>query len=155
MSALIAARRQLLAERIALVNEHGMKLGGDARRLWVLHLSFNFFYDSDARINERAALVERIRECAEDGRILVVESGMDCDCVRYAGLLRSCPATVRDFYALHDQVMRAAEGPVSLFIDRPSNARCHAYHSRDLALEAHEDGHPHCVSTVRYDEYGK
>jgi len=72
-----------------------------------------------------------------------VEWGMDCDCVQYH-YERNIPApTVIAFERDRDSMYEWADGPCNLGIgepvDEPEN------HSRDLALEAYEDGHPHVV----------
>jgi hypothetical protein len=93
----------------------------------------------------RQALHRRIAECNEGGQIAIIESGMDCDCVRYSGHVSLCDATVAAFDAEHDHRAHHADGPFSLSVERPSVARGIRYESRDLALEAFEDGHPHSI----------
>lgn len=97
------------------------------------------------RINKRAALAALIERCAEDGKIAVVESGRDCDCVEYSGKVSIIEATARAFHAHEQGVAEWADGPFHLAIEKPSVARGIQAESRDLALEAYEDGHPHSV----------
>ena len=45
----------------------------------------------------RRALNTRIHQCNEGGKILVVESGRDCDCVEYSGRTRIIEASIKAF----------------------------------------------------------
>lgn len=95
---------------------------------------------------ERATLKRAIAVFAENGRVALHTTGMDCDCVEYSGVARSSiPAQVvaveREIQGIYD----AADGPVSVGLMKPSEAAACESISRDLALEAFEDGHPHCV----------
>lgn len=98
------------------------------------------------RINERAALAARIASCAENGVVSIHESGMDCDCVTFSGILRhAVPATL---YAVNKEMCDAqqwADGPLHLTVISPSEAKGVEYKSRDNVMEAYEDGHPHSV----------
>jgi hypothetical protein len=52
-----------------------------------------------------------------------------------------------------NEIYNDAEGPVyGLWFSSPEQKA--KYVSRDLAMEAYEDGHAHSVSMVRYDEDG-
>lgn len=90
-------------------------------------------------------LRQRIADCAEDGQILVIESGRDCDGVEYTGRTRLIEATPAAFRALDDEIAEWADGPYELSVARPSERASIAYQSRDLVAEAHEDGHPHVI----------
>lgn len=118
----------------------------EVRVLRILHFLHrgNIEHLRRARLH-RLALHQRIVECAEDGKILVIESGRDCDCVEYHGKTMLCPANVRAFDRLHDEIAKWADGPFRLDIDKPSNRDRYEYRSRDLALEAFEDGHQHHI----------
>lgn len=95
------------------------------------------------RINKKAALAAIIAKYQQDGRIRVEESGRDCDCVEYSGHMHECDATVRAFEKLSDDIYQWADGPFRLTIV-PWDAQIERT-SRDLVLEAHEDGHPHSI----------
>lgn len=94
---------------------------------------------------QRLAFLQQIRDYAEDGQIAVVWSGMDCDGVRYSGDVRMVSATKQDVTEHIDHVYEWADGPCVYSLMRPSCARELEYQSRDLAAEAHEDGHSHCL----------
>ena len=96
--------------------------------------------------------IDRIRACAVDGKVSVSVDQMDCDCSRWTSS-RLVSATWVAVEYHYNELMYNAEGPIyGVWIDTPENGA--AYHSRDLAMEAFEDGHPHSVSMARYDEDG-
>lgn len=97
------------------------------------------------RYEQRLAVHRLLRECAENGKVLVVESGMDCDCVQYAGKCRLIDANIKAYDELYNSVAEWADGPFSFSIDRPSNAALHGYRSVDLVMEAYENGYRHSV----------
>lgn len=113
-----------------------------SRRAQIAARAFGYL---DEHINRRAALLTRIETCAEDGKVALVESGRDCDGVRYTGRVRLIEATPRAYWAEYEQVADWADGPFSFAIVRPSEATGIEYQSRDLTLEAFEDGHAHCL----------
>jgi hypothetical protein len=90
----------------------------------------------------------------EGNFIAVVWSGMDCDCVRYSGEVHYILAYKAEVEKHIESQYRDAEGPISFYLMRPSEADKIHYSSRDLALEAFEDGHSHVVSDARFDEDG-
>lgn len=98
-----------------------------------------------ARINKRAALKAHIDKCAVGGMIGIVESGRDCDCVEYVRPCEPIPATVYHFNKLEQEKAQWADGPFRLEIMTPAEAQGVESESRDLALEAFEDGHPHHI----------
>lgn len=87
----------------------------------------------------------KIKSVAEHGEVAVVESGMDCDCVQYSGHVTITTADVR---AVEDHIAERlawADGPINFRLMKPSEARGLVARSRDLALEAYENGHQHVV----------
>lgn len=94
-----------------------------------------------AAIINTADIIERM---AHEGRIKLVESGMDCDCVKYDGRVHECDATLEAYDKLHDEISEWADGPFSLRIV-PWDEEI-KYTSRDLAMEAYENGHPHHIT---------
>lgn len=97
------------------------------------------------RLLECMRIERRIIECAEGGKVAVVESGRDCDCVEYSGHVRIIDATVEAFTWLDSQIGDWADGPYHLAIIKPSEAAGIRRESRDLVLEAMEDGHRHAI----------
>ena len=93
----------------------------------------------------RQGFLTNLRQMAEGGKIAAIESGRDCDCVEYSGKVHIIDATVAAYNALHDDLSDWADGPFRLCLERPSVAQRVKYESRDLVMEAHEDGHPHVI----------
>ena len=75
--------------------------------------------------------------------IYVIYGGMDCDCVKYEDST-TC-ASQSDFEEWENELYEYAEGTV--WARQVSKAEYDKFSpsSRDLALEAYEDGHPHIV----------
>lgn len=87
----------------------------------------------------------KLKAVAENGEVAIVESGMDCDGVQYWGDVTILPADVR---AVEDHIAKRlawADGPMNFQLARPSEVRDLVAESRDLALEAHENGHQHVL----------
>ena len=115
----------------------------------VFHLWLcNKFRSSTARNKrlEYLKFINRIAECVDnDGMMNVEESGMDCDGVRYQGQLHKIPATKEAYYKLQEEIGEWADGPFYLCLVTPKVAESIVYDSRDLGMEAFEDGHQHII----------
>jgi len=94
---------------------------------------------------ERAKKAALISELAEGGKIALVESGMDCDGVKYDGAVSIITANLVAVEAEINRRYEWADGPCFFGLESPSVAERIRYNSRDLALEAFEDGHPHVL----------
>ena len=95
---------------------------------------------------KRVELQKLISAKSERGQVVILESGMDCDCVAFSNRkykVEALPVAVR---AMMDRIYENAEGPCHLSIVSPSTAKSMDYSSHDLALEAYENGHPGKVS---------
>lgn len=95
----------------------------------------------DNRINERAALLARIQDIQEDGVIAIVRSGIDCDGSQYTRTIHCTMPHMMKFQMLEDQHYDSLDGVESTHFGRPSEYP-REYKSRDLAMEAYENGHP-------------
>lgn len=93
----------------------------------------------------RAELRSTLDRLAEDGRIAIVHGGLDCDGVQVSGCVDTLPAQAMAVERWRDRMHAQAEGPLWGHLEAPSATRGIRRHSRDLALEAFEDGHPHCM----------
>lgn len=92
----------------------------------------------------RIGILGQLNCWAENGKIAVIESGMDCDGVSYDGRRHLIDASLAALQALEASISEWADGPFSLRLQRPSvPAR---YASRDNVAEAHEDGHAHSIT---------
>ena len=98
----------------------------------------------ESLLAERVQIKAQLDHCTEDGNVCIVESGMDCDSVRYChGRVKPTP-TVIAYMRDCDSMYEWADGPCHMGICKPSE-RPESY-SRDLAMEAFENGHPHYIS---------
>jgi len=95
---------------------------------------------------KRATILRQVVEYAENGKIAMVNSGMDCDCSRWENSVSIIRATVKSVDKWVNDFYANAEGPQSCRLERPSVAKKLQHSSRDLALEAFEDGHPYSIS---------
>jgi len=130
---------------------------GDTVKLWIRNSFASFNADGiHSMLAERWEQVARIEECRITGtnQMWVTESGRDCDCVQYSGYMHKCEATLAAYYKLYDEINSYADGPFSLRPVTEEEREEIRPQSRDLAMEAYEDGHSHVVSAVRFDEDG-
>src|SRR2546426_11067477 len=86
-----------------------------------------------------------IRKYAENGKVGVVENGRDCDGVKYWGRVHIIAATLTAFRKLDDEMGQWADGPYHFSLCRVSELDRVEYGTRDLVMEAHEDGHRHVI----------
>lgn len=97
------------------------------------------------KLAERQRRAERLASLAEGGRVCIVSSGMDCDGGAWAGRVYDMPANVYAVERFIERQYEWADGPLRLELASPSECEEVEYESRDLALEAFEDGHAHCI----------
>lgn len=119
-----------LAVRNLACNEHG--------RFWDIKGGY-----VDEAINRRSAIINCINDRAVDGKVWVAQSGTDCDGSRYQWSAYQIPATYIAYQHELDRIHNSADGPVCLHICKADELP-EAW-SRDLALEAFEDGHQHII----------
>lgn len=106
---------------------------------WEGHSSLHY------NINARGKLEKWLNEVTVNGKVVSRSKGMDCDCSAWDR------ATLTDrpqLFAEHRSIESAyewADGPLSIWYERPSEGFENFNNSRDLALEAYEEGHPHVV----------
>lgn len=91
----------------------------------------------------RQRFAREIAQVASDGLVQLVQSGMDCDCVRYCHGGVYVPASVIKVEHEIDEIRLWADGYVYVAVVSPHERV--TSRSDDLATAAHEDGHPHCV----------
>jgi hypothetical protein len=114
--------------------------------LAILHiLHSNKLMEMHAATQRRIAFLRSIPQLAEGGFIAIVEDGRDCDCVQYTGRVHVVAANKEAIEAQADSIAEWADGPFELRLERPSVASKINPTSRDLAMEAYEDGHPHYI----------
>lgn len=103
-------------------------------------------------IGRRSRMKSHLDSVRHNGKVALNVDQMDCDCARWTSgrIIDAHPLNVEREI---DEVLQNAEGPVYM-IEVVAPVDIAGYVSRDLALEAYEDGHPHSVSASRYDEDG-
>lgn len=146
-------RRPAVAERCRAINaylESMRELGRDAasyrrkaKRMF-RDCAGRFMVDAD-ELAYRAKLGRTLAKYAEGGRVLIVESGRDCDGASWENRTFEIKAQVAAYIKMRDQKHEWADGPIWFQIDRPSARTRYDYQCRDLALEAFENGHPHII----------
>lgn len=100
--------------------------------------------DRPDELQARLMLKAKVALCAEDGKVALVNWGMDCDCSRWDDRVSLVPANVMSVLKWEKDFYEWAEGPQGYRVTRPSMAPKKSS-SRDLAMEAFEDGHAHVV----------
>lgn len=94
---------------------------------------------------ERAAEAAHYASCIEGGMVGIIRDGMDCDCSAYhrEAILPAQPyrAWLRSEGRHHSWL----DGPERTYVVRPSEITPYSDHSRDLAMEAFEDGRAHSI----------
>ncbi len=105
------------------------------------------FLPGDASlIGTRGKLAIEIYDKAVDGRVAINIDQMDCDCCRWTSSFVT-PALPFAIERRLNDIYSDAEGPIyGLWFSAPED-KAH-YKSRDLAMEAFEDGHPHSISAA-------
>lgn len=121
-------RRQFKQAMKAFIDEHGKR-------------------NYRALICEENARLRRILDRAQsDGKIGIVVSGMDCDCSSFhRERVYDSFSSVMEIKRFEDKAYEDAEGPLTVSFIHPSKINPSNNASRDLALEAFEDGHAHVV----------
>jgi hypothetical protein len=100
---------------------------------------------------ENAGIRKTLDRCWSNGQIGVAVTGMDCDCSAYGREYTvEMPNCVAAFKRWFDKHIEYLDGPESQRFMRPEEVDKSNHYSRDLALEAFEDGHPHVVRDWRY-----
>lgn len=107
---------------------------------------------TDVDVDANAWARRIIDAYARDGRIGFIRSGMDCDCTQYyAESTLTIDGTVADFLRWYNGYLEGLEGPDSHRFCDPAEIEP-VYRTRDRAMEAYEDGHPHLVRFTMGDD---
>jgi hypothetical protein len=128
------------------------------RKLWYDHAQKmrrgRQYRMDDSVIGCRAALHTAFSPYVVDGKVALNVDQMDCDCARWTQGSVIDAVSVLAVERRVNMIYEDAEGPIyGLWFSKPKQKA--EYVSRDLAMEAFEDGHAHSVSMVRYDEDGE
>lgn len=117
------------------------------RTMNLMHNQCQVYWENHRRLEKRLALHRALRDSSIGGKVIVIESGMDCDGVQYTGRHHTIDASIKAFDALYERIAEYADGPFHLWPVSPERAAEIHYVSRDRTLEAFEDGHAHCIHT--------
>jgi len=96
------------------------------------------------RINERHQLASCLREATWGGVVACHVSGTDCDGGRYHYSTNRRVGSVMAEWMDAEQQYAHADGMMQIWYTKPCKP---VRYSRDLGLEAWEDGHPHVLYT--------
>jgi hypothetical protein len=98
-----------------------------------------------AACDSNAAIRAKLDACSVNGLIGLITDGMDCDCSKYHDE-RIIPvwSSVAAFKQWDDDRQSYLDGPETVWLVMPDNVTP-GHSSRDLALEAFEDGHPYSI----------
>ena len=94
---------------------------------------------------EKIHKIKKINSLAENGKILIIIGGCDCDGSEYYGQSYLVDANYTAVSHFENWQADGADGSIGFDYDRPSNECEYSYSSRDLALEAYENGHNHVI----------
>lgn len=97
-------------------------------------------------INQRGSMRAHFEAVQQNGKIGIIVAGMDCDCVKYHyEHVEPVPVSMMVWQRGEQKRCDYAEGPESVHYVSPNEVQHGAYWSRDLVMEAYEDGHSHVV----------
>ena len=97
-------------------------------------------------VERNARLKAWIDKAAEGGRVLLLNSGMDCDCAQWRNvILGEYVANVTTIKAAINQRLEWAEGHETFDLAPPSDRDKIEPETRDLVLEAFERGNQYAV----------
>jgi hypothetical protein len=103
-------------------------------------------YRSNNNLLENKNLeVLKIKENAENGRVLIVYGGRDCDGSQSDGYTKLVDAGYYSAQKFIDSLYEGADGAIWYEFAKPSAISNIAVETRDLTLEAFENGHSHII----------
>jgi len=101
--------------------------------------------------NKKDELAEKARRFAyiygkaENGYVVPITEGCDCDGVQYRHIGEPVKAVPLVLLKQEDDEYDWADGPMHIYYEKPSIALKMENKSVDRALEAYENGHPHSI----------
>ena len=98
--------------------------------------------------HRRWSAMYREREKIATGEAYYVESGTDCDCVQYCDRPRRIEGNWYEFDRYRNEAYEWADGLMYFSVLTKEEAEEVMPFQRDLAMEAHENGHPHWVTSA-------
>ena len=116
------------------------------RHCYMMGLSASGQNRSDP-LAHKLQLIKTVKKFAENGKILLIEGGCDCDGSQYQNKTHLVNATFVEVNAFIEHAEKWADGSIYFDFDFPSNDEDYTRSSRDLVLEAFENGHQHIIYT--------
>ena len=103
--------------------------------------SFAFLLAEKYQFNVKEIVLEKIKKNAENGRVLIVYGGRDCDGSQSDGYTKLVDAGYYSAQKFINSLYEGADGAVWYEFAKPSEDADIVVETRDLALEAFENGH--------------
>jgi len=97
------------------------------------------------KLKENLDFQRHIDKHAVDGKVAIVYGGVDCDHSRWDNRVAIVNANITSVIGWENDYMEYAEGAQWCDIEPMAYALSLKESSRDLAMEAFEDGHPHVI----------
>jgi hypothetical protein len=117
----------------------------ERRRRWMYEIGKMAIANKpDDVMADKVRFTHGVYDLSENGEVGVAWDETDCDMCRATGV-NVMPAIPVLVYRWIDKKYEHAEGPFHWNLVTPTQAKGIEPSSRDLALEAFEDGHPHVV----------
>ena len=115
-----------------------------AGKLYILNKKWTRQLTGTDDLQRKAKLKAELDACTVNGVYARVTCGMDCDCVKFKRIRHVPNNGIMAYIRDEEHAYKWADGPIGIYIENPVECP-EEYQSRDLALEAFEDGHPHSV----------
>ena len=133
-------------DRRAIANYYDL-IKDDTRCRVLLRDYIKFFrqYNTLDFLALKETIFDRYKANSENGYTVIVEQGMDCDGVQYRYIgepIKCVPVAINKEM---DRINYSADGSVSTYCVKPSEAKKMQNVSIDRGMEAFENGHPHSI----------
>tara|TARA_R100001509_G_C4858325_1_gene212484 strand:+ start:407 stop:877 length:471 start_codon:yes stop_codon:yes gene_type:complete len=97
------------------------------------------------KLTAKESIINHIKSKTENGKVAVVWSGVDADCVSWGNRVDVVSSSYVQIEKMLNDTYEGSEGSIDFYYEKPSIAQKLNETSRDLAMEAFENGHPHVV----------
>ena len=97
------------------------------------------------KLTAKESIINHIKSKTENGEVAVVWSGVDADCVSWGNRVDVVSSSYVQIEKKLNDTYKGSEGSIDFYYEKPSIAEKLNETSRDLAMEAFEEGHPHVV----------
>ena len=121
-------------------------LGNISKKEWKSIVKDSRFFNRTDPLHSKLLLKNRVDELAKNGKIAIVYGFMDCDCAVSDDNVDIVDANLMTLKKWELDFADSAEGRQWMSIEPMEYALSLKSSSRDLAMEAFEDGHPHHIT---------